>query len=67
MKEKPKRTKGGNFEAPDFDYIDQMLEWYDENEMDIDLKDFSYTEIQVNDRLYDVYVETKGTVNEKGE
>ena len=46
----------GGFGAPDYDYVESVLDYYQKNKLNIDLKDFTYSEIQSNPELYDVYI-----------
>jgi hypothetical protein len=55
---KPQKEESfdGGFGAPDWKYVDEMLEWYKHSGNEINLKDFGYSEIQSNPILYELYM-----------
>ena len=59
MKE-PEREKELNkdkFGQVQFEYVNQMIEYYHSNNLTIDLRKFSSEEININPILYEIYLE----------
>jgi hypothetical protein len=54
--EKPTREKPHFIGHIDFDFIESMIEYNKLTGSEIDLKDFSYAEIQVHPLLYKEYI-----------